>query len=344
MKTLLLTALMVISSLSLAQREFGVHDSTFYILNADTTIVAGQKKLYASTSGGLSLIRDFTTGDDRYFIRDFDIVTDSVWYTLVGSRFGGDTDLFKTVDKGANWFVDTSFFSVSRGLVADNFNSINQVQRLSADTLVLFVGYYESGLVYSIDGGDSWRPWFRNLIAFYHGFFMCETDYYLFGIEGDGFPSSMFRVPRTLLFSPDTNNVWTHWTGGTVYHPACYDRDTACIFAPNSISLYNQYLFHKNYIDSICSTATSVEKNEVRPGIHLYPNPQKEGEDIILEQDINPKVLPYQIFNIRGMIVQKGRTFSQANTSIKTSSLGPGLYMIIVRDGEVFYVKKIMIQ
>lgn len=340
MKSYLFLSLIFISSFSFGQREFGVYDSTFHILNADTTIVAGRNKLYFSSVAGTTLIQDFTTPDDRFFIRDFDIINDSVWYGIVGNRYIGDeTYLYKTADKGASWSLDTAFYMASRGLVSDNFNSLNQMQRLSEDTLVLFVGYYESGIVYSADGGDSWRPWFGNLIAYYHGLFKCGADYYLFGIEGDGFPSSMFRFADTLLFSPDTNGVWTHWTGSTSYHPACYDRDTACIFAPNSISRYDQYRFHRDYIDSICSRATTIGVEHETSEVNIFPNPVQQGNEVVIDPAHFTQPTQYRIYNAGGKLIEEGFVENKLNTS----GLAKGLYLISFEMGNLFSCKKLIV-
>ena len=46
------------------------------------------------------------------------------------------------------------------------------------DTIILFVGYYNSGIVYSIDGGAQWTHWFANSPAHYFGLIECGQSYY----------------------------------------------------------------------------------------------------------------------------------------------------------------------
>lgn len=340
MKIYLSLLLLLIGSFSFAQREFGVNDSTFYPLNADTTIIAGPKKLYFNSAAGTTLIWDFTTRNDNFYPRDLDIITDTLWYAIVGSRYiGGDTELYKTTDKGASWSRDTSFYAVGRGLVNDNYRSLNQMQGFSEDTIVLFVGYYESGIAYSIDGGNSWLPWFSNLISNYHGIFSCGNDYYLFGLEGDGFSSSMFKFADSLLFSPDTNSVWTPWAANS-YHPACNNRDSACIFAPNSISRYDQYRYHRDYVDSVCATVTSVMEYEQMDAIQIYPNPLKSGTPLSIEHQLSSQKVSYQIFNAQGKLVGSGPLAQK----ISTSNLVPGFHLIVFHAEDRMLYRRFIVQ
>ncbi len=172
-----------------SQREFKVNDSTFHYLNVDTTLVVGRTRLYSSSPiSGLNQIHDFTTTDTNIYIRDFDIVSDSIWYSLIGSRYVGDsTHLYKTINKGQSWFIDTSYYASTRAAQQVGglslHNSLNQIQQLSGDTLLLFAGYYQSGVFYSLDKGITWNIWFTNLQSHYHGLIECNLDYILIWIK-----------------------------------------------------------------------------------------------------------------------------------------------------------------
>ncbi|MBK6400157.1 MAG: hypothetical protein IPF75_18370 [Bacteroidetes bacterium] len=71
------------------QREYNTCDSTQFILNNDTTIIAGKRNLYVYTSSVTSHLYDFSTSDTNQYIRDFDIVKPDLWFTVVGSRYIG---------------------------------------------------------------------------------------------------------------------------------------------------------------------------------------------------------------------------------------------------------------
>ena len=109
-----------------SQREFNVNDSTFYVLDADTTIVAGARQLYLLTPGGLQTLRDFTADHPGQYIRDFDLVRPDLWYTVIGKPIIGDsTTLYRSTDRGASWARDTSFYSATRQGGTGEFYSIN---------------------------------------------------------------------------------------------------------------------------------------------------------------------------------------------------------------------------
>ncbi len=85
------------------QREYLVCDSTEYILNNDTSVIASRNQIYFSTSAGINLIYNFSHPDTNYYIRDFDIVNSNLWYTLIGSRYiGAPSILYRSGDQGTH--------------------------------------------------------------------------------------------------------------------------------------------------------------------------------------------------------------------------------------------------
>ena len=269
-----------------AQREYNVCDSTFYNYVDDTTIVAGKRHLYFSTTGGGQVqFADFTSADTSEYIRDFDVVQPDLWYTLVGLRYiGAPTRLYKSIDRGMNWVEDTSFYGATRfhpTSANSYYNSINQVQYLGNETIVLFVGYYESGVVYSTDNGATWREWFRNLISHYQGFLECNNKYYLYGFEGDAFRPWMFGFDKSLLFSPDTGGAWVSFANR--YHPNCSGSvHLDCVYPDPNLNRCGQYTYMKNYIDSMC-TALSVPEMTVRNEPSVYPNPSNGRFEVVVK-------------------------------------------------------------
>ena len=271
---LILIALVFHSSL-FAQREYNVCDSTFYTLNSDTTIIAGKRDLYVYANSILSPLYNFTTSDTNEYIRDFDIVKPDLWFTIVGSRYiGSPTQLFKSIDLGQTWTLDTAHFSASNAQTVSSafLRSINNLQHINGDTLIMFMHYYESGIIYSTDAGTTWTKWFDNLIAHYQGMLSCGDNYYLFGFEGDAFRPWMFGFDKNLLFSPDTNGAWNSFSN-LGHHPQCSTTFDSinCVYPPFSLSRCEQYNYFENYIDSLCLTLEI--KNIDDALFSIYPNP-----------------------------------------------------------------------
>lgn len=273
--TLLLVMLFAVYILpTFAQREYAVCDSTFYPLNTDTTIIAGRNKLYLNTNNTTTLLYDFSTADVDEYIRDFDIVTPNLWYTVVGLRYiGGPTQLYKSTNKGQSWALDTNHYSAANAdMVSPQFlASINNMQHLNGDTLMMFMHYYSSGILYSTNLGQTWTKWFDNLIVHYQGMFECQDKYYIFGYEGDAFRAYMFGFDKNLLFSSDSAGMWSSFNNNS-YHPACYQgNDSDCIYASSSLGRCETYTYFKNKIDTIC--ALSALENIEITNVKIYPSP-----------------------------------------------------------------------
>lgn len=324
-KTFLFTILTCIYLHSFSQREFGVCDSTLYTLNQDTTIVAGRTKVYVYTNNTVTLLHDFTTLDTNQYIRDFDIIKPDLWYTVVGKRtIGAPTQLYKSTDKGITWSIDTNHYQAnnSQTLSPQFLKSINNIQHLNGDTLLMFMHYYESGILYSIDLGQTWTKWFDNLITHYQGMFSCENKYYLFGYQGDAFRSWMFGFDKALLFTSDSNGAWSMLSQNG-YHPRCsLQNDTLnCIYASSYISRCATYNFFKSKVDSLCGplSASQILQDEIK----IYPNPCQNRINITIGE--NQKA----IFNIYSPIGARLETYTinnQATTIIDLSRYNKGIY------------------
>ncbi len=321
-----------------AQRDYNVCDSTFYNYVVDTTIVAGKRHLYFNTGGGLVQFANFISADTSEYIRDFDIVQPDLWYTLVGLRYiGSPTRLYRSRDRGMSWVEDTSFYVASRyhpTLAHDYYNSINQVQHLGNGTIVLLVGYYESGVVYSTDNGATWTEWFRNQISYYHGFLECNNKYYLYGFEGDAFRSWMFGFDKSLLFSPDTGGAWVSYSNR--YHPNCSGSNHPdCIYGYPNISRCGQYSYMKNYIDSMC-TALSVPEITERNEPSVYPNPSNGRFEVVVK---GAAVNEIRVHDMLGRAVQaETNTIGQGKRIVVMPNTAKGMYVVLVSntDGTVW--------
>ncbi len=326
-------------------REYETNDSTEHYLSPDTSIVASENRLYYLISGVLFPIQDFSNGDETKFIRDFEPVTDDTWYVLVGRRnWGGPTSLFKTSDRGISWQNDTSFYNATRpaaqaGLLAE-YQDVYQMQVISPDTLLLFVSYYQAGIFYSFDGGQTWNLWFANLPANYRGLFTCGDDYYLWGLEGDGFRASMFRFDVDLLFADNANGEWIHTSN--MYHPACFNSSPACIFAPNSMTEFDQFLFFENYIYECRDSISDIHSIQNGEHINIYPNPSTDRifHVDILDRSLGP--IHIRVFNSYGRLMFKGLSVSHETAEINLSDRDAGLYFVLLENQEKIFLRRVV--
>lgn len=326
--------LILINSNLFAQREFGVCDSTTYVYNADTSIIVGRTKIYTSINNNTTLLYDFTSNDVKEYIRDFDIVNPNLWFTVVGSRYiGSPTRLYKSINKGLTWMEDTSHFNAkNQNGVTDQFiKSINNLQHLNGDTLLMFMHYYESGILYSTDLGKTWTKWFDNLISHYQGMLSCSNKYYIFGYQGDAFRAYMFGFDKALLFSSDSNGLWNSFNNNS-NHPPCYNGNLpTCFYAPPNLSRCLTYQYFVKKVDTLCLN-TSVD-NSILSKPTISPNPFKNTLFIneITDDDY------FYISNIYGQVLWKGRNISEENFDF----LVEGLYFITLTRASIKYVYKL---
>lgn len=334
---------------SYAQREYAICDSTSYSYNADTTIVAGRKHLYYQTAAGLTLCHNFTTTDTAEYIRDFDIVKPNLWYTLVGRKYiGGPTNLYRSTDKGVTWVEDTSFYTATRyhpTNATSYYNSVNQLQHIGNETIILFVGYYESGLVYSTDGGATWTEWFRNLITHYQGLLDCGDFYYLYGFNGDAFRSWMFRFAKSALFSENSGGAWVSFAN--LNHPNCSGSvHPDCVYVPGPAddTRCGQYVFLKNYVDSVCPTVGIANGPDLAAsaGIVLQPNPSN-GRFIVSAQPGNSARV--RVYDIMGREVPSTvELLNDGNLSVSLGRPPSGIYTVMISSSTAIIARKILIE
>lgn len=328
LKYIIIFLILLLQTPSFAQREFGVCDSTTYPLNNDTTVVAGRNILYLYFNNTLHSLYNFSSLDTNEYIRDFDIVDPNLWFTVVGSRYiGSETRLYKSTNKGANWSLDTSHYNASNVPPffppAEFVRSINNFQHLNGDTLLMFIGYYISGILYSTDLGQTWTKWFDNYISHYQGMFECDNKYYIYSFEGDGFRASMFGFNKNLLFSPDSTGLWVNFNP-TGYHPPCYTgTDTInCNYPPFNLNRCDTYSFFKNRIDTLCSTLGVGIENNSKHNLRVYPNPF--NTTIKIEGASGGE--EYHLINVYGQTMWTGKNIDQEDFSF----LQPGLYFLQV--------------
>lgn len=323
-KYLLLLSIVLFQTPSFAQREFGICDSTFYILNNDTTLIAGRSHLYTYSNNTLNVLYDFSTLDTNEYIRDFDIIKPDLWYTVVGLRYiGGPTRLYKSTNRGQIWSLDTSHYNTPNlEFVSQQFiQSINNLQHLNGDTLIMFMHYYESGIIYSTDLGLNWTKWFDNLISHYQGMFECDNKYYIFGYEGDGFRASMFGFDKNLLFSSDSTGLWNSFNN-MGFHPPCYQgSDTLrCIYAPGNLTRCGAYNFFKNKINTLCAPVSTIVFT--KSTVKIYPNPF--NGKINTEGTTGGEI--YALTNLYGQMVWSGKQIAQQDFYDLTS----GIYFLTI--------------
>lgn len=319
-----LVALILSALNGYAQRDYFFRDSTFYPVNATTTYIAGKRVLYKQNTNSIIPVKDFTINEDTtYYIRDVDFVNEQKGYVLVGRMYiGGETYLYKTINAGITWAIDSSYFNASER------KSINQMQLLNDNSFVLFDGYYTSSLIRSFDSGQTWTMWFESLIAHYFQLHKCDNgSWYLIGLPGDGFPSYSFPIPDSLY---SKNNIPSFWSGCHNGAPDCIrvwrdgDRDRATDFIAKQIDT----------LTALCGIKTSVvSTNQIQRAIQLFPNPASNF--ITITNAIGDY---YYIYDMLGNICVQG--FAQkGSTIIDLSFLQTGCYTIVVGNQKSKLVK-----
>ncbi|MCU0441693.1 MAG: T9SS type A sorting domain-containing protein [Bacteroidia bacterium] len=307
-----------------AQRDYFFRDSTFYPISANATYIAGKRVLYKQNTSSIIPIKDFTIiGDTTYYIRDVDFVNEQKGYVLVGRMYiGGQTYLYKTLDAGTTWTIDSSYFNASER------KSINQMQLLNDSLFVLFDGYYTSSLIRSFDGGETWTMWFESLIAHYFQLHKCDDGrWYLIGLPGDGFSSYSFPIPDSLY---SKNNLPSFWSGCHNGAPSCIrvyrdgDRDRATDFIAKQIDT----------LTKVCGIKTAIDETIQQRAITVFPNPASSF--CVIK---NAKSKKYELYNTLGVLVQS--SIAESNEEeIALSEFGNGVYYIVIESS----IYKLVIQ
>lgn len=352
--TLLFTLIILQSVHAQHLRQFNLCDSTAYVLNSDTTIVVGKQSIYTQTVAEFQLTYEFDMPSSTYYIRDFDIVNPDFWYVLVGRKTISDTTiLYKSTDKGINWSIDTSYYMAIDSSLTDlqidpldpnYYQSINQVQKIGTDTILLFLGYYGSGIVYSVNGGNQWSHWFANQPAHYFGLLECDQSYYLYQLEGDGFMGRMFAFDKQFLFRNDAIVNFDHLPSGSGHHTPFHLIDLPNVVYYSNLSYCEVYSFLNSYVDSICQITTATLPVLKDHDINIYPNPSKGQFNI----DIHPPIysqVELIIYNSTGqrLFSQQFRNTEELSNFQSFPNLQTGVYTLVINEQEQFLVRKIVI-
>ncbi len=308
-----------------AQRVWGTNDYTTYHISEDTTVIADRHKLYLKTTEGNLLIRDFTTELPDEYIEDFDFFDSQHWYVLVGSRYIGGRFLYKTTDGGRNWEVDTSFHEVMD--FTDPYAPLNQVQIIN-DRIYLFLGYYNSGVLYSEDRGKTWKKWFDFAPAYFYGLYSCNNDYYLYSLETDagGAKASLYPISRDLLNEENLD-----------FNYPCWMPDKPqCVYAPIWVSvetLSEIHTYFDEYIQSSCTTLLATEEVAEKQPV-LFPNPTVNTFRLQgIESHEIEVVLVYDIGGnkVKVFTTQRGNSYDLTDLNS-----GPYLIKVITNDAKIY--------
>ncbi len=133
---------------------------------------------------------------------------------------------------------------------------------------------------------------------------------------------------------------------GVNYHPLCSNGGTiSCIYPPNSISRYNQYLFFKNYTDSICQAITSLNKYEyLANDVVVFPNPS-DGSAVTIQSDrIDRNGTRCQVTDLNGKRIEADINYHDHKLVIKFLSKNRGVFIVRIYNDNLFLAKKIIIQ
>jgi len=337
-RNLIIASTFLFQSHALAQR-FNYCDSTFHQLNADTMVIAGRKHLYFQTGNTTTVFHDFSTTNSDEYLRDFEIVKPSLWYAVIGTFWlGTEGKLYKSLDRGQTWTIDTNHYAATNTqfLPSGTLPIISNLQHLNGDTLLMFVGYYHSAILYSVDLGLTWKKWFDNQITYYQGMLECNDKYYIFSYQGDGFSAAMFGFNKNLLFTSDSAGLWTNYNLNG-YHPACYQGNNAdCIYAAEILGC-GIYSYFKNYVDSICSTFSGIEVIDKSAYDNLgiiYPNPF--NGTITIKGALGAET--YNLNNLFGHTVWSGKHIEEQEFYYLPS----GIYFLTIVNGPTRQTLKII--
>lgn len=318
-------ALMWVSLNCYAQRNIrSGNDSTQYTISTNKTIIAGRHKLYLLSNNTTSLLYDFTVPSDTdLFVRDVDFVDDQKGYVIIGSRYiGNETWLYKTTDGGNTFVLDTSYFSEAKQ------KSLNQMQVISSNHFLLFDGYYQSAVLRSTDGGNTWDRWIEDLIAHYFQVHVCANGkWFLNGLEGDGFPSYSMPIPDSLFGltrQVPFHNCFTQGGGDCV------------VLAYNLPYVKGDVLrYFTDTLQQLCGNSTAVQDTKLQLApINVWPNP---GNDkITIECPVPTSIV---VYNTLGVIVHQS-TIQARNHQVECQSWPDGLYNIRVQNQTFKWIKK----
>lgn len=340
-------------------RGFSFCDSTVYNLNNDTDIIAGRHKLYLKNSFNITTLYNFYDGNPDYYIRDFDIIKPDLWYTVIGSRYIGDlTKLYKSTNKGLTWMQDTAYFSaIDSSLLSSNlgfnpfdpyyYKSINQIQKIGKDSVLIFLGYYMSGILYSTNSGASWNHWFGNMPAHYHGMFACKNKYYLYQLEGDGFVGRMFSFEKQYIFRNDSLVNFDHLPTGSGQHPDFTAGNVSGVLYYTNVNWCTFFNTLSDTINSQCSSATFIpNKQKQKVDFLIFPNPASNSLYVKVNTEAIIQLNLYlKLYDVFGNEVMKCPLLSQKNNMINITNMIKGLYFYkIISDKVEIKIGKIFIE
>jgi hypothetical protein len=294
-----------------SQRNYFVFDTTNYWVSSNLSLHASKYRLYETKSNTTQLLKDFKSKDTNYYIRDVDFFDENHFLVLIGRKtIGFPTELFVTKDGGQTWALDTSFFSVSE------HKSLNQVQVLGGDTLLLFDGYYQSDVLRSFDKGKTWQKWISSIIAHYFQVHYCQktSRYHMIGLPGDAITSVSFEIPDSIWKTINLN-----WYSG------CHNAKPWCHRVLYGANIWQTDFInaHKMYIDSICEQiSTSVPERELGSNrkILAYPNPTKDN--VTIPSWKNETI---ECYSIDGVFLGSNQTDENGNLTLK--NLATGIYI-----------------
>lgn len=311
-KNLLAFLIIILFSKSVfAQRDYYFRDSTIYPINNNLSFIAGKRILYKNQNGIITQLKDFSLpNDSTFYIRDVDFINEQKGYVLFGSMYiGVPSFLYITNNGGLSFELDTSYYKASL------HKSINQVQFLDDNTIVLFDGYYESSLIRSFNGGQTWEMWLNSLIAHYFQLHRCNNSkWYLIGVPGDGFSSYSFPIPDSLW----TKNGLEFMSGCHNGAPGCIrvfrdgDRDRATDFIAKQIDT----------LTKICGNMTAVQEAVKENQILYYPNPTKDV--LTISGSMNES---FSLTNLTGEKILSG-FIDELEYNIHLQELPNGIYLL----------------
>jgi len=296
-------------------------------LFGNTGLAGFGNELYRSTDGGRGWSGPFSVfskSNSEFQISGFSNDGENI-YALLDDEFTG-AQIYRTSDSGKTWIFLSAkipYDDVFRGFATTHGN--------------LYVGS-GAGLYSSTDNGATWNvqdslvTWIGNSIAASGNTVILSTDI----VRIDTIVGNIIGVDTIVYLSVDRGKTWMRADSGLAGSAVeCFAIRGTTIFAGTDQGVYKADI--SNYL---AVSEQSTPESEL--SFSAYPNPA--NTEILL--DYSSLVLKSEIslFNILGEQVMSIVGDGSGRASLNVASLPPGVYELVLRDGEQSATQTVIVE
>jgi len=301
-----------------------------YFLNSSLGFIGGaNSKLFRTTNGGTNW-NDVSLGNAEQIIRiNF---LDENFGMLLTREYLNPGSVYKTSNGGVSWQKLDSFYS---GYTGDK--ALFDIVPLSRDTIYVALGYYQTGIMRTTNGGENWTRiynQFQTIVypgSLYELFFIDRNILIAMNGPTDG-------APCYLIKSTNGGFNFTHPSAirlaGYMYDGYFFRSNQTAYFCGESGIISKLY----SYLTNIQTQTSSLVSREE---LTISPNPG--GNFInIKSSSANDNLDNYsiKIYDLQGREV-KSFSVNSSQSSIDISLLPKSIYLIkIINGSNEFYLKK----